>query len=100
MVATLGRGPHGKAAMIGRLLAMLFVILFQSSVRTSTARGQGVDPIASSAGTIPKEEAIWALRMVSGMTWGDEPGRWRDWYKGLPDDCRNASELIDGALSA
>jgi predicted RNA-binding Zn-ribbon protein involved in translation (DUF1610 family) len=35
-------------------------------------------------GDIPNEEIVWALRMVSGMAWGDEPERWRTWWDDLP----------------
>jgi hypothetical protein len=34
-------------------------------------------------GEIPREEIVWALRSVSGMTWGDEPERWRAWWDDL-----------------
>jgi hypothetical protein len=33
---------------------------------------------------IPKEEIVWALRMVSGMAWSDEPERWQTWWDDLP----------------
>lgn len=51
-------------------------------------------------GALPKEEIIWSLRPASGMAWGDESDRWRAWYDGLPDDCREASELTGGGLGA
>jgi hypothetical protein len=35
-------------------------------------------------GDIPKAEVVWALRMVSGMAWEDDPGRWQAWRDGLP----------------
>ncbi len=35
-------------------------------------------------GDIPKEEIVWALCMVSGMAWGDEPERWQTWWDNLP----------------
>jgi hypothetical protein len=35
-------------------------------------------------GEIPKEEIVWALAMISGMAWGDDPDRWQSWWEGLP----------------
>lgn len=115
-VARRGIGPHlppssqHREAIVGRVLPVLrdpgaspedrILALRSWAVEGHAIGAEGVISLLDEPGTIPKEEAIWALRMVSGMTWGDEPGRWRDWYKGLPDDCRNASELIDGDLSA
>jgi predicted RNA-binding Zn-ribbon protein involved in translation (DUF1610 family) len=37
-------------------------------------------------GDVPKEDVAWALRMVSGMPWGDEPDRWQVWWDELPPD--------------
>jgi hypothetical protein len=33
---------------------------------------------------IPKEEIVWALSMISGMAWGDDPDRWQAWLDDLP----------------
>jgi membrane protein implicated in regulation of membrane protease activity len=35
-------------------------------------------------GDLPKEQVVWALCMVSGMAWGDEPDRWQAWWDELP----------------
>jgi hypothetical protein len=37
-------------------------------------------------GEVPKEDVVWALRMVSGMTWGDELDRWQVWWDELSMD--------------
>ncbi len=35
-------------------------------------------------GDLPKAEIVWALSMVSGMAFGDEPERWLAWWDDLP----------------
>ena len=35
-------------------------------------------------GDLPKEHIVWALCMVSGNAWGDEPDRWQAWWDDLP----------------
>ena len=35
-------------------------------------------------GDLPKEHIVWALCMVSGIAWGDEPDRWQAWWDDLP----------------
>ncbi|MHB1561814.1 MAG: hypothetical protein ACYC61_30560, partial [Isosphaeraceae bacterium] len=37
-------------------------------------------------GDIPKGDLTWALAMVSGHPWGDEPDRWQAWWDDLEDD--------------
>lgn len=37
-------------------------------------------------GEIPKDDLIWALAMVSGHPWGDEPERWQAWWDELDDE--------------
>ena len=32
---------------------------------------------------ILKEEIVWALEAISGVTWGDDPDRWRTWWDEL-----------------
>jgi hypothetical protein len=45
-------------------------------------------------GDIPTEEIVWALCMVSGMSWGEDQARWQDWWDELPlkwDEPREAT---------
>jgi hypothetical protein len=35
-------------------------------------------------GDLPKEQILWALCLVSGNAWGDEPDRWQAWWDDLP----------------
>lgn len=46
-------------------------------------------------GEIPRDEVIWALRMVSGLAWGDEPDRWQAWWEGLPMEWEGPGEPGD-----
>lgn len=48
-------------------------------------------------GEIPKEEVVGSLESVSGLVLGDDPGRWRDWYSGLPGEV--IGEVSEPAMS-
>jgi hypothetical protein len=37
---------------------------------------------------VPREELIWALEAISGMTYGDDPDRWAAWWYTLPTEIR------------
>lgn len=37
-------------------------------------------------GEVPKDDITWALAMVSGHPWGDEPDRWQAWWDDLDDE--------------
>ena len=43
-------------------------------------------------GDVPREEIVRALRMASGMAWGDDPDRWQAWWDGLPSALAVARE--------
>ncbi len=43
-------------------------------------------------GDLPKEQVVWALCMVSGMAWGDEPDRWQAWWDDLPTEWEGPAE--------
>jgi predicted RNA-binding Zn-ribbon protein involved in translation (DUF1610 family) len=43
----------------------------------------GVVELLREPGDIPKDEIIGSLRAVSGLAWGDEPGRWQAWWDEL-----------------
>ncbi len=46
-------------------------------------------------GDIPREEIIGSLRVVSGLSWGDEPERWQAWWNDLPASREEPSERAD-----
>ncbi len=48
-------------------------------------------------GDIPKEDVVWALGMVSGLSWGDDADRWQAWWNDLPlewDEPREATAMV------
>ncbi|HVC92916.1 MAG TPA: hypothetical protein VND64_04455 [Pirellulales bacterium] len=47
-------------------------------------------------------EAVWALESISGRNLGDDPGRWQDWFDGLPGATPTpiASEAVAATQSA
>jgi len=47
---------------------------------------------------IPREEVVWALEAVSGMTYGDDQDRWAAWWKSLPTEIREAHSGHDKSL--
>jgi hypothetical protein len=44
--------------------------------------------------TIPDEEAIWALEVISGMSYGDDKDRWAAWWSSLPIEIRDAHRRL------
>ena len=48
---------------------------------------------------IPLEEITWALEMVSGMPWGNEPFRWQSWWDDLVRSGVPCSEAAGGAAA-
>jgi hypothetical protein len=38
--------------------------------------------------TIPKDEVVWALEAISGVTFGDDHDRWNAWWGSLPAEIR------------
>jgi hypothetical protein len=40
--------------------------------------------------TVPRDEVVWALEAISGMTYGADQDRWSLWWQGLPPAVRDA----------
>jgi len=49
---------------------------------------------------IPKEEVVWALEAISGMTYADDHDRWAAWWSGLPTEIRDRRRRYDDETSA
>jgi hypothetical protein len=39
-------------------------------------------------GEVPREEVVWALESISGLTLGDDPDAWEPWWNALPAEVR------------
>ena len=39
-------------------------------------------------GEIPREELLWALESISGLTLGNDLDAWDSWWNGLPVEVR------------
>jgi len=44
---------------------------------------------------IPREEIVWALEAISGMTYGDDQDRWTAWWSSLPAEIRERSHRLE-----
>jgi hypothetical protein len=86
--------PHVREALCDRVLPLVRDRQTPRADRIQAIRdwrkagyAMGADAVISllrDPGDLPKEEIIGALRMVSGLAWSDEPGRWQAWWDGLP----------------
>jgi DNA-directed RNA polymerase subunit RPC12/RpoP len=45
---------------------------------------------------IPREELVWALETISGLTLGDDPPAWADWWDRVPDAAKCPARVADG----
>jgi hypothetical protein len=39
---------------------------------------------------VPKQEILWALEAISGLTLGDDPDRWSSWWSEPPLSARQS----------
>ncbi len=39
-------------------------------------------------GEIPREELVWALESISGLTLGDDPEAWQTWWQSVPEHAK------------
>lgn len=86
--------PHIRAALLERVLPVIRDRGARLGDRILAIRdwaGEGhvlgadaLIDLLREPGEIPREEIIWALRMASGLAWGDEPERWQAWWDDLP----------------
>jgi hypothetical protein len=44
--------------------------------------------------TLPREEIIWSLEAISGLTLGDDVNRWRSWWETLPPDATSLDSSV------
>lgn len=86
--------PRVREALLNRVIPAVRDRQSRSENRILAIREMGVQGFLLGADAlidllrdcddIPKEEVVWALCMLSGMAWGDDPDRWQGWWESLP----------------
>ncbi len=82
------RQANGKE----RLLAIRYV----GSAGQVMAAGALID-LLSGDDTVPKEEVVWALEAIAGVSYGDDVERWAAWWQSLPAEITQARRQGDTA---
>ena len=99
-----GEGTHGPPAaairdvLINELIPTIRNSQANEFERIHAVRMMGMEGYAMGAdtlidllrtgGEIPREELVWALESISGLTLGDDPEAWTAWWEGVPEQAR------------
>jgi len=48
---------------------------------------------------IPREELVWALESISGLTLGDNPDPWATWWEAVPEHAKRVSGSTESGMA-
>jgi predicted RNA-binding Zn-ribbon protein involved in translation (DUF1610 family) len=95
--------PHVEEGLLNRLIPLIENRQGNREDRILAIRNMGskgfvlgADALIGLLGredAIPREELTWALEAISGMAYGDDPGRWIAWWNSLPAEVRERRHL-------
>jgi hypothetical protein len=107
-----GEGTHGppppriRDALINELIPTIQNSRAKEFERIHAVRAMGLEGYALGADTlidllrtgceIPREELVWSLESISGLTLGADPEVWAAWWESLPEQ---AKSLLDSTES-
>jgi hypothetical protein len=90
--------PRDRDALIGRIIPLATDPGARIMDRIEAIRGMGTAGYVLGAdalidvlrdpGEVPREEVVWALESISGLTLGDDPDGWERWWHATPAEVR------------
>jgi hypothetical protein len=63
--------------------------------------GRALIALLSGVDSVPKEQVVWALEAISGMSYGDDGARWTVWWHDLPVEIttgRTGADELDATV--